>query len=403
MTIGSILGATVAAAVMHKVADTAISEFTKRSADASSAGIIAAANAIFAAWDRGAGQSLVSATQGVRVEPYTLIDTRLVRAPYMRDICLAAQKLFTSYYVTAIGATNTVGGVRVSKIIDHFAPDRDLSSTTRDLIRPYVTESYQFGLPVYGEAQGVDRYLDYCHESAVPKFVTESSMESDNNRGEGANVTMVNEVSHLSIGAVVSVDLKRGPDTGKVNVMVRLKTIGMDSSVITAMMKLGGKDRSLGARLRSWRMGEISLWKDLVMVQDLIDDYRRASNKDNSGYFRKIHKRSNRNFLTSLLSGQPSVGEASSIMIVSKETIREAEMEMDGRFEDPAVRARIFDDTMMMLVYVVDEDHETFTVYTRDIDDSATYPISDLKTKGSGSDMTEMFKLLMEGRMPGRL
>jgi hypothetical protein len=59
----------------------------------------------------------------------------------------------------------------------------------------------------------------------------------------------------------------------------------------------------------------------------------------------------------------------------------------------------------MLLLFVVDADHETVTIYTRDIDNSATYAIRDVKSSSgeAKSDITDIMRSYLEGRIPGRL
>ncbi|MOA69609.1 hypothetical protein D3C78_1978950 [compost metagenome] len=57
----------------------------------------------------------------------------------------------------------------------------------------------------------------------------------------------------------------------------------------------------------------------------------------------------------------------------------------------------------MMLLFVIDTDHDTVTLYTRDIEQSGVYAMKDLKGGGKSNDLTDIMKMFMEGRVPGRL
>lgn len=395
MSIGSILGAAMKGAafgyVGQKIGEKTIDAFAGLAADSA---LRAAFSAVNLALNKGAGQNYVSASKSVRVEPFTLIDSRLMRFPYLKDVLTNSQKFFTSFYLMAVAAENKIGSVKVGKHLDKFAPDRNLQQASLNFL---AVESYQFGLPYVGEESGFARYAAYCAEAALPLPIPSHSFEAND------NVRVANEVSNLMMGQVVNVTMIDGDKSHVVPITIRLRTIGMDPIVMTEVLSLGGEDRSRSARLRKWRMGEISGFRDLVLEIDRIDRYRQAAMRDRSGYFRKVHSRSTRNFMTHLLSGEPSIGEASSIAIVSRETVRDVENNISGRLDDFSIRQQIFDDSMLILLVVVDQDHETVTVYVRDIEEGQMYALKDLKSGSSSPDMTELLRALMEGKIPGRL
>jgi len=358
-----------------------------------------AVSAVVQQLSSGAGSNYIRASSSVRIEPFTLIDDRAARLPYIRDVLNTAQRLFTAYYLLSVAADNTIGSVRVSKHLDKFAPDRDLQAATLSFLS---NESYQFGLPFVGEAAGLDRYSAYCTEDSRPgpDNTGNSSVSVGTNTAKA-----VQDIQNLAVGQIVDLTISKDGKEGKVPVMIRLRTIGMAPSVMKEVLALGGEDQSRSAQLRQWRMGEKSLVGDLFLGQDRIRRYRAAAMADKSGYFRKVHQRANRNWVTQLLSGTPSIGTASSIAITTTDTIREVELQISGKFSNFETRQGVFEDSLMMIVMVIDEDHETVTVYTRDIEDAGTYTLKELKgsSNNSNSDLADIMRSYMEGRVPGRL
>jgi len=376
-----------------------------------------AIDAILNAWTRGAGQSLSSYGSALRVEPFTLLDSRVVRLPYMKDVLNVAQRHFTCLYLMAQASDNTVNGVRVSQRIDKFSPDRNLQAATADFLQGkggknwLSTESYQFGLPFPNEADGFARFGSYSSESANPAQKVQNPKEKEEEERKKAvgfsvnNAKAIQDVSDLSIGQVVDVNVTDGKHSTTLPVQIRLRTIGMEPVSLSELLALGGEDNSAGARWMRFRVGDLTGWRNLVFQTDRIDRYRRAAIADKSGYLRKAVSRDNKALLATALTGEPSVGAASSICIISKDTAREAEELMNGRLNDFATRQSIFDQGLMLLLFVVDADHETVTIYTRDIDHQATYSIRDVKSSSSESksDLTDVMRSYLEGRIPGRL
>ena len=431
MTLGLIVGSVIKATALvaaKSALDAGIQAVVKKGVDSS---IDSALKALTTTLERSPG-NYIKATQSVRVEPFTLIDTRAARYANIKDVLNTAQKLFTAYYLMAVAADNTIEGIKVSKYLDRFAPDRAAGAATLSMLS---NESYQFGLPFVGEAAGLERYSNYCTEAALPQGVTSNPTswekvvatgkdvgkamtdvtamaqhagdraDAQGARGfkTGAPAAVLKDIDNLAVGQIVDVTIEKNGKTATLPVQIRLRTIGADPHVMKEILALGGEDRSRSARMRKWRVGEISMWRDLVMNQDYIDRYRQAAMADKSGYFRSAYKRANKGLLATLMTGETSVGVASSIAITTRDTIRDLENTIDGRIDDFSVRQQIFDDSLMMLLFVIDTDHDTVTLYTRDIEQAGVYAMKDLKGGGKSNDLTDVMKMFMEGRVPGRL
>jgi hypothetical protein len=410
LIVGNVLKATALAAAKSAL-DAGIQAVVKKGVDT---GIDSALKALTTTMERSPG-NYVRATQSVRIEPFTLIDQRAARYANIKDVLNTAQRLFTAYYLMAVAADNTIEGIKVSKYLDRFAPDRSAGAATLNLLS---TESYQFGLPFVGEAAGLERYSNYCTEAALPqsvqsnpsafsKVMDAAGARADDQRDTGISVNAaaatVKDIDNLAVGQIVDVTIEKNGKKATLPVQIRLRTIGADPHVMKEILALGGEDRSRSARMRKWRVGEISMWRDLVMNQDYIDRYRQAAMADKSGYFRSAYKRANKGLLATLMTGETSVGVASSIAITTRDTIRDLENTIDGRIDDFSVRQQIFDDSLMMLLFVIDTDHDTVTLYTRDIEQAGVYAMKDLKGGGKSNDLTDVMKMFMEGRVPGRL
>lgn len=371
-----------------------IEKLGTNAAESAGSGLLNAIGMLKQQWAAGAGQSLVSRSKALRAEPTVLIDDRCARLPYAKLLIQTAQRLYTPYYMLSAAADNRIGSVKVSQRLDRFAPDRDLySASTRFL----SVESFEHGLPFADQPIGMDRYLAYSSESSVPARVPVSTVSSsDINK-------IANDVQNLAVGQIVNLEIIDGDNRGTIPVQIRMRPMATSVTAMAEIIALGGEDNSRSARHKKWQMGDIRLWKDAVANQDRITRYRAAVMSDKSGYFRKIHERANRGRIATLLTGQPSIGAASSIAIMDIGTQRLAEEKMTGRFSDFETRQGIFDTGLMMMLMVVDDDNEVVTIYTRDIDEFVTYPLKDLESSKTSNDSSDLLKMLLEGRMPGRL
>lgn len=349
-------------------------------------------------WQKGAGKTLVTASNALRVEPLVLLDERVSRLPYATSILEAAHRLFSSYYLLSVSAENTIGSVTIQKRLGKFNPNPDLVQATADFLS---VESYQFGLPFVGEPVGFERYSLYSPESSHPHH--DVSLESD--KGGGRDIMkQASEINNLSIGQIVSVKIVDGNNSASIPIMIRLRVLGTSPQGMVNILGVGSEDTSRSARIRKFKVGELGL-KELLTNQDIIDRYRRASFADKTGYFRKAHKQAKSGLLSTMFTGEPSIGDISSMSIVSRQTMDEFEREHYVKMENFAQRQQIFEKSLLMMLFVVDDDAQTVTIYTRDIEDSQQYWLKDIErsAKSGGNDITDLLKSFLSGQIPGRL
>lgn len=352
---------------------------------------------VHAQWAGGAGRTLVTASNDLRVEPIVLLDERVYRLSYVNSILEAMQRLFSTYYLLSVAAENTIGAVTIQKRIGKFSPDRDLNAATAEYLS---VESYQFGLPFANRVNGFDRYALYSAEANHPHV----ELSNENGKGGSDLSKQATEIGSLSIGQIINVNIVDGNNSANVPIQIRLRIIGSSPAGMVNILGLGAEDESRSTRIRKFRVGELGL-KDLITNQDIIDRYRRASYADKTGYFRKAHSQKNKGLLATFLTGEPSIGAISSLAIVSRQTIDELQREHHVKLDDYESRQEIFKQSLFMILAVVDDDTSTVTIYTRDIDSSQQYWVKDLEKayKRKDDDLTDLMKSFMAGQIPGRL
>lgn len=385
-------------------------------------------------WDSGAPSSYMRAAAPARVEPFVMIDESVADLPYIKEVLNTGQRILICNYLLAHAATSNIGGLNIAKRLDRFAPDRNLDVATRHFLSMesdtrrgvgvYSGESYKYGLPVPGMPVGLARFGDLAkhvpstvalNNGYSPESVFDKVFENAEADPNAAKTTVrdiqktITDVSSLAMGVVVDVKIIGTDVDGKgteatIPVQVRLRPVGVSSEVISGTFALQGKSYSIPDRLRALRVGEID-WKDLIFQTDAVREYRKLAAKDKNNFFRKTYERSNKNFLATMLTGKGSIGDMSSIIVTSTDTVSKFERSTGQRLADFRTRQQILEDTLTMIIMVVDPDSETVTVYLDAIDDESTYLISDLKMGGKNdkNDLSELLNTLMSGRTPNRL
>lgn len=357
--------------------------------------------------------SLASFTRSTRIEPIALLEESLAHQTYIKDVIQVANSTFTGYYLQGLALYNTsVNGVKVLDVLGALNPNRDVSDSVATYIGSNYSngspnllsfESYRYKLPVPGEKCSMEavptaaRSMDNTEKKDTPDVMHVSGKPY----GAVKDISKVKleEAVNLSVGRMFEVTLKQGADEFKVPVMVRTIVSIVKNDVLAHILGTGGKNNSFKERYWAWRSGQIEFIRDIILMQDLIDAHKKNLLKDNSGVYSEIMKRRRGNTVSGMISGVPSIGSASNIVIVSKRTVREIERETNGRFSDVAFRNRIFKNTYMLLLFVVDDENERVTIYHRDIALPTELSVKEmLASSKSGSDPMEIMKAYMAGQ-----
>lgn len=216
---------------------------------------------------------------------------------------------------------------------------------------------------------------------------------------------MVTDITNLAVGKMIEVTISENGQSAKIPVTVRMRVTGMSPQVLTETLSIGGYDGSFKSRWRQWRAGEIRFWADAVFAMDRIEAHKKAAMKDKSGYYAAVHKRDAKNGLAAAMTGNVSVGTASSIIVMTEQTRKDIERNLNRKLSDFRTRQDVFENTYAMLMVVIDPEWETVTVYHRGIEMPTELTAKDITTsaKGNGPDITEILKMFMEGKAPGRL
>lgn len=352
--------------------------------------------------------SLVEFTKPTRVEPIVLMDDRVVNLSFTHDLMQSLTSIFSGYYLQAVALSVNVGNIDVIGLLDRVNPNRSLDDNVmKGLTNPGLrsalesTESYEYALPVPGETTGLE---SFGLEASVYDAFRD---EDDDDKGSaikstGDSVKMAQEMSNLSVGKVLEVEVESEGHKAVFPVNVRLIATSAPPKGIVHTLSLGQRNTTAKERWHAWRSGQLTFVRDLVMCQDLIDAHKEGLLKDNSNIYASSIKRRRKNRLSAIFSGQPSVATASNIVVMADQTRKELEREIGGRLKDFRTREKVFKETYSMLMVVVDPEWENITIYHRSIDTPTELSADDLKfAKGSkGPDVSEILKAYVAGNSP---
>lgn len=338
--------------------------------------------------------SLTGITKLTRSEPLTIISHDCANLEYLPDLLNNLCSVYTGYYLQAVAMLTQVNDIEVVRILDRLNPDRDSTgfllqgrTTAVESIQNLLKDSYKYSLPT------------------KPILALEAT-DSTNNL-QAPQTKTIYEMANLAVGKLVNVAIAvpctdGGSKVVNVPVSVRLSPALLNDESLAHLFTHQKSDTGIIERFHSWRSGRLSLIKDVIFCQDLINEYRRAAIKDKSGTLNEIVRRVNNSRTYGLLTKNPSLATASNIYVVSKASAQLIEAKTGHRFSDPKGREKLLEGTYAMIIAVVDTEGEWITYYFNGIAYPASMSVRALKAsnKAKGPDVSDIMRSLMEGRAP---
>lgn len=342
-------------------------------------------------WLRSASSSgLPDYVKAARVEPIVLVDQAVANLPYIQDVMTTLTMIFSGYYLQAVAISTNVGRVDVVRMLEKLNPSRSPGdSAGLALSRAMLSmESYAYKLPTM---------------PLKPTF--EAYRNDDIDMGLTVGKDTINELqsaANLSLGVMLEVNIESGGDKATIPVSVRLIASIVNTKSLGRVLAPPDVKTSFKDRYHAWRNGQLEFVKDLIFCQDLIDNHRKTLMKTDSNEYVEMVRRNTANKASALLSGDPSVATASNMVVTSTETIARLQIELGGKISDFKIRERMFKNTYLMLMVVIDVQWERATIYTRGITIPTEVSIKSMKTanKGGNTDVAEILKAYQLGNSP---
>ena len=334
--------------------------------------------------------SLTTFTAVARAEPVCVVEQSLVSLPYISDVMHTATTLIAVYYAQAFALSNQISGINFVKRLDKLNPTRGVVDSV--LNQPYVsTESLNHQLPSYLNHRSVSL------EAPASKATTGSSI------GFGRDTpALLQNASNLAVGKIIEVTATDGACSASIPVTINLHPLLMDREVAITTFSLKGFQNQRKGRLYRWRAGELETVSDMILCRDLIDQHRSTLLKDKTGFYASVRDKRRNNRLAAVASGETSLGTISNVAIITSSTARELAIQLGGPLSDYQTRQNVFNDTSLLLLFVVDQDRNMVQVYYHGIKASSLLSLSDLKQvgKGSSTDLTEILRAFQQVSAP---
>lgn len=349
-------------------------------------------------WSGAKADSLIDYTRNLRVEPIVLIDTDCMYLDSLPEVMQSMQSIFAGYYLQAIAISTNVGKIEVMRHLDKLNPNRNPVDSAADSAGWLLAaESYKHRLPTPSDKR-------IALESAGRQPGLEAVDEQTEHASLWGRDTAkdLKELANLSVGKMLNVEITDGLHRATIPISIRLMASSLPSTKLVHILSVGNEDKSVKERYHAWRAGRIEFIKDLIFCQDLIDAHRKNLMADKDGIYANILKRNRGNQLSTLVSGNPSVATASNLVVISNESAMQLELKINGKLDDFRTREKVFKETSLMIMAVIDKQWERVTFFHRGINHATEVGMRDLKVanKGSGPDVSDILKAYQLGNSP---
>ena len=213
-----------------------------------------------------------------------------------------------------------------------------------------------------------------------------------------------NTSANLSTGKMINVEIESGGRKANIPVNVRLITKLVAPEALVSFLTVIRSTRTATSRIKRWRSGELSFFRDLVLCQDIIDEEKRAHYSDKGGTFRNLRNkmRSKENNALDIITDNINVATASSIIVMSKDTATKVELALLGKLDNFNTRETLFKVTFTMILVIVDIKWDKIIMYHKSISEPSILSVRDFKNKSSssGPDINEILMAYRAGTAP---
>lgn len=366
--------------------------------------------------------SLADVAKVARVQPIAMISKDLLTYPNLWDIQQGVLNIYAAYYLQAFSIMEVeLKDVRLLSVLDRLNPDRDLKNAlvAYESFKPdlysqmchrdeelYVRNVKQFhcleglGLGSKRLSVAVEALAVHATEARVSDDKSKDLVNEDEEvRRNSAKVSKASDVisqANDTVGKVIEVSFTtKDNEELKVPVILELDVFEVESDILVDIMASNTDEISMDSRFKDWMAGRITFWSEFVFASDIIEKQKRNLIRDSSKAYASLLARVNKSRFLGALTKGSSLNTISGIMIVSEEDEDGIRAQLGGDLENELTRKKVFDNSSVMIIVVVDRDADMITVYVRNSSSKSRLPLQAFKKGKDSKDsdiINEIFK-----------
>lgn len=354
--------------------------------------------------------TLAEYTKPTRLEPTALIDKNLLSTLSPEHMAALEQTMLSVYsglYLVAMSITMKIGEVTPMQILTQFSTDRDLvlaagtsaywglqSLTDNFTSIPSSKELAEFtettiSNPSFSlESLTIEDHLEYLEKHGIHSGEAKQSVDVDK------TIHNITDESNLVVGKILNIPIGYGDKSTTIQTTVTLRPKSIPSDALVTIFKHNSRDLSWAGRWHEMRSGKISFFKDWLLNLDLIDEYRKGLHQDKTNTLMNLRSTRSKNIWAALISGRASPNAISAMIFMSKSTATEIQQEIGLKLSSFHDREKMFEGTASAWIIVVDPIRESFTIYSRGIEDSTDQTFYHIKSNNKNPKGVDINQVL---------
>lgn len=248
------------------------------------------------------------------------------------------------------------------------------------------------------------QYLDKKVDDALGLSETEEEKPESVLVGNNAqsNAKDINDMQNLAVGKLLNVSLSRDNVKADITMLLKPTLVGLRSTSIAAIAGISKKPTSFRERwIAFWDRDQIQSAWDWISCRDLVEAHRRHLVEDTTGYYEQTYKKNKNNQISSLLTGEFSVGTVANTWIISDMTAARIEATIGSRLSNKRARDKFMAESGCMTLIVYNPDYQRVFLYNHGLDDVSEITMQYLKKKSDSPNFDmDVFKLMSQGSAP---
>ena len=339
----------------------------------------------------------------------------------IKDFQKVSETISDVFNNTGANSTNMIGFNKIASVVSYAYVEEDVANEDiLEKLLAYVNQIYiGYVLTTLGLANVIDNYS--VVRTILERVSTEEFKQSSNfqiaveaieqNFGSLSNISISTEadvqeldkkIGALAHSKVIEFEFIVGtpkpdgkPTTVKVPINVSIIPGAISRAVATAFLNLNF-ETNFSTRFAKWRAGEISLFSDLILSRDIINNMASAMKEDHSNVLKTMFdaKNSARSQILKKAYGVTKNNIASSIMIFDKRTFESSIGEASVDFNEFNDRQKFFDSSLALLVCVVDLNYKIIDIYYNGLKQHSSIPFRIIEKAGGSKDSFDIKTLM---------
>lgn len=248
------------------------------------------------------------------------------------------------------------------------------------------------------------QYLDKHVDDVLGLSEKEEEKKESELIGNNAqsNAKDINDMQNLAVGKLLNVSLSRDNVKADITMLLKPTLVGLRSTSIAAIAGISKKPTSFRERwIAFWDRDQIQSAWDWISCRDLVEAHRRHLVEDTTGYYEQTYKKNKNNQISSLLTGEFSVGTVANTWIISDMTAARIEATIGSRLSNKRARDKFMSESGCMTLIVYNPDYQRVFLYNHGLDDVSEITMQYLKKKSDSPNFDmDVFKLMSQGSAP---